>query len=91
MAPDTPMTPDGEGGAGHWAGEDGWVYKIDGTPSWDMTAKLQVRVPKPDGSFGDNPLQAEHEQAILAEVPKERIVGAYKMQMRNGRLCRGHS
>ena len=83
------VSPDGDAGAGLWAGEDGWVYKIDGTPSFDVNAKLEGRVPKPDGSFGNNPLPGEHEQAVLANIPRERIVGAYKMIERNGRLVPG--
>ncbi|MEO8453501.1 MAG: hypothetical protein ABI647_27200, partial [Gemmatimonadota bacterium] len=86
----TPMTQNGEAGAGQWAGENGWVYKIDGTPSWDLNAELQGRVPKPDGTYGDNPLPGEHEQAVLAGIPKERIVGAYKMMVnRRGQLVPG--
>lgn len=85
----TIFTQDRDGGAGHWAGEDGWVYKIDGTPSWDVNAKLDGRVPRPDGSFGGNPLPAEHEQAVLANVPRERIAGAMKMIERNGNLVPG--
>ena len=74
------------GGAGQWAGENGWVYKIDGTPSWDLNAQLDGRVPRPDGSFAGNPMYGEHEQAVLANIPRERIVGAIRIVERNGRL-----
>lgn len=55
------------------------VYKIDGTPSWDLNAELQGRVPKLDGTFGGNPMPGEHENAVLANIPRERIVGASRI------------
>ena len=76
-------------GAMAWADDGGWVYKIDGTPSWDMNAELEGRVPLPDGRFGGNPMPGEHEHAILAGVPKERIVGAYPIGQSRGRLAAG--
>lgn len=84
------LSPDGEQGAGQWAGENGYVYKIDGTPSWDVNAKLDGKVRLPDGSYTGNPMRGEAEQAILANVPTERIVGAYKMRLLDsGRLVPG--
>jgi hypothetical protein len=44
-----------------------------------MNAKLEGRVPRGDGQFGGNRMSGESEQAMLAAVPKERIVGAYKV------------
>lgn len=84
------LSPDRQQGAGQWAGEDGYVYKIDGTPSWDMNAKLDGKVKLPDGSYTGNPMKGEAEQAVLANVPTERIVGAYKMRvLPNGKLAPG--
>jgi hypothetical protein len=77
------------GGAAAWAGDGGWVYRLDGTPSWDVNAQLEGRVPKPDGTHGGNPLPGEHEQAVLANIPPERIVGAMKIIERNGKLVPG--
>ncbi|MEO8704203.1 MAG: hypothetical protein ABI867_29390 [Kofleriaceae bacterium] len=66
------------GGAGSWADAGGWVYEIDGTPSFDVNANLYGRVKQPDGSYAiTNVMGAEHEHAILANVPRERIRGAY--------------
>lgn len=84
-----PISPDGDAGAGAWAGDGGWVYKIDGTPSWDVNAELQGRVSRPDGTYGGNPVSGEQEQAVLANIPRERIVGAMQMHERNGRLVPG--
>jgi hypothetical protein len=85
----TIFTPDGERGAGQWAGADGWVYKIDGTPSWDVNASLEARVPRADGLFGNNPMRGELEQAVLGNIPRERIVGAIKMIERGEGLIPG--
>ncbi len=79
------------GAAGNWAGAGGWVYEIDGTPSWDVNSALEGRVRQPDGSFGGNPVRGERERAILANVPSERIVGAYPIygtepNLRHGEL-----
>jgi hypothetical protein len=79
----------GGGGAGEWAQDGGWVYKIDGTPSWDMNAQLEGRVPLPDGTFGGNPMPGENEGAILAGVPRERIVGAIPINELDGGLVQG--
>lgn len=73
------ITPDGRGGAAHWADEDGWVYVIDGTPSWDTNKLLQGRVRSPMGGFGGNPVHGELEHAIPAQIPPERIRGAYRV------------
>jgi hypothetical protein len=85
----TYISPEGRTGAAAWATEEGWVYKIDGTPSWDLNAELQGRVPKPDGTFGNNPMPGEHEQAVLANIPRERIIGAMKISERGHRLVYG--
>ncbi len=84
------VSPDGQAGAGAWAEEGGWVYKIDGTPSWDLNAELEGRVPQSDGSFGGNRMHGEHEHSVLANIPKERIIGAFKMTVdANGTLRPG--
>ena len=72
----TPMTPDGETGAAYWAGEGGWVYKIDGVPTWDINALLEGQRPV-GGTFAGNVMAGEIEGAIPARVPASRIVGAY--------------
>jgi hypothetical protein len=82
--------PDGKTGAGSWAGADGWVYKIDGTPSFDVNASLYGRVKQPDGTYSvATAMRAEHEHAILASVPRERIVGAYPIARQGTKLTKG--
>lgn len=76
-------------GAGAWAGEGGWVYEIDGTPTWDVNAALDHRVQMPDGSFKSNPMGGEQEHAALANIPPERIVRAYQVVEINGKLEKG--
>lgn len=77
------------GGPIAWAEDGGWVYKIDGTPSWDLNAELQGRVSRPDGTFTGNPMPGEHEQAVLANIPRERIVGAMRVSEVDGKLSYG--
>jgi hypothetical protein len=72
------FTPDKEGGAGAWAGEKGWVYVIDDVPSWDVNVLLEGRVPTVAG-FRGNPVSGEGEQAILANVPRTRIIEAIEI------------
>lgn len=72
----TPMTPTGEAGAAHWAGEGGWVYQIDGVPTWDVNALLEGQRVTP-GGFAGNLMAGELEGAIPARVPASRIQGAY--------------
>lgn len=55
--------------AGAWADVGGWVYEIEGQPSWNVNQLLEGRVPKPGGGFESNMMRAENEQAILATVP----------------------
>ena len=83
------MTPDGNGGAGVWAGEGGWVYQLDGTPSWDVNLLLEGRVRLPDGSFRGNLMSGEIERVIPARVAPERILGAFSIVEKNGRLRPG--
>lgn len=80
------IQPDGSAGAGAWAKEGGWVYEIDGVRGWDANRSLDGRVPKPDGTFGGNPMYGEHEVSILAGVPPSRIKRAIPMVEKNGRL-----
>lgn len=80
------IQPDGSAGAGAWAGEGGWVYEIDGVRGWDANRSLDGRVPKPDGTFGGNPMYGEHEVSILAGVPPSRIKRAIPMIEKSGRL-----
>jgi hypothetical protein len=82
-----PMTPDGEAGAAHWAGEGGWVYQIDGTPSWDANQLMQGRVRTP-GGFGGNPMRGELESLVPAGIPRERIRGAYPVVAGRGTSVR---
>ena len=76
-------------GAGAWAGEGGWVFEIDSTPSWELRSLLEGRVPRPDGSYGGVLMRGEVEHAMLAQVPSERIVAIHKMGLHpNGSLIR---
>jgi hypothetical protein len=63
-------------GAAYWAGAGGWVYKLDGVPSWNANKLLEGRV-EGIGGFGGNVVRGEQEDLILAHVPPSRIVGAY--------------
>ncbi len=83
------LSPDGSRGAGRWAEDGGWVYQIDGMPSWDMNASLEGRVPRPDGTYGGNPMPGEHEHAMLGGVSRERIVAAIPIREVNGKLVKG--
>jgi len=84
------FTPDKKGGAGYWAGEGGWVYKIRGTPSWDVNAALEGRVPAPDGTYRGNIVPDENEHAVLANIPPESIEGAWQViKDANGNLALG--
>lgn len=73
------LSPGQDSGAALWAGDGGWVYEIDGTPSWDVNKELQGRVRRPDGTFGDNPMRGEQEHATLANIPPGRIVRAIQI------------
>lgn len=75
-------------GALFWAGPDGWIYEIDGIPSWDIGQKLEGRWKWAEGVWGNPPTLGELEQSILAEVPRERIKGAYPVleNEKEGRL-----
>lgn len=81
------LTPEGQG-AGAWAGEGGWVYRIDRVPSWNVNQLLEGRIRTP-GGFRGNLMAGEGESAILANVPKERIVEAYPIILRGGVLRPG--
>lgn len=82
-----PLTPDGSQGAARWADVGGWVYQIDGMPSWDANRLLQGRVRGP-GGFGGNPVSGELEHLIPAHVPTERIRGYYPVLQGRGTSVR---
>jgi hypothetical protein len=71
----TPLTPDGAAGAAHWAGAGGWVYEIDGMPTWDVNQLLEGQRATP-GGFAGNLMSGELENVVPAEVPPARIKGA---------------
>jgi RHS repeat-associated protein len=78
---ETIFTPDRAAGAGLWAGEGGFAYKIVGVPGWDINMLLQGRRPIAGGAmWGDAPMPGEIEIAIDAEVPSEFIEGAYPIE-----------
>lgn len=83
-----PMTPDAETGAAAWAGEGGWVYEIDSAATWDVNASLEGRV-RSFGRFRGNLVPGENEHAMLAGVPRERIVGAYPISANGNKFARG--
>lgn len=88
----TPMSPTGEAGAAHWAGEGGWVYDIRGVATWDVNALLEGRraVAGGLGGFGGNLMVGELESAIPARVPATSIRGAYPVvEGRGGSLRLG--
>lgn len=83
-----PITPGAETGPAAWAGNGGWVYEIDGTASWDVNASLQGRIKTADG-FRGALMPGENEHAMLAGVPRERIVGAYQISADGTKYARG--
>lgn len=84
-----PMTPDGAAGAAHWAGEGGWVYKIEGVPTWDVNRLLEGRRMTP-GGFAGNLMVGEMESVVPARVPGRNIQGAYPViEGRGGTLRLG--
>ena len=83
-----PLTPGAETGPAAWAGDGGWGYEIDGAATWDVNAALEGQVRTVEGFRG--PLMAgENEHAVLANVPRERIVGGYKISANGQKFARG--
>lgn len=62
----------------HFTRGDGWVYKIDQTPSWYLNQITEGRVSEVPGEFRGVLTQSENEKSVLACIPTERIVGAYR-------------
>ncbi len=70
----TNIVSDGAGrGAAYWADEGGYVYKIEGVPTWDVNRALQGRVRTPGGYRG-NLMHGEGEYAIPSRIPRDKIV-----------------
>jgi hypothetical protein len=63
--------------AGAFADVGEYIYEIDDVPAWDLNTIMKDKIRKWDGSIGGNPHAEECEQTILANVPRERIRGAY--------------
>lgn len=61
-----------ETGAAYWAGEGGWVFKVEAY-AFDVNAALAGRV-KRGTEFGNNNWRGENEYAIPAYVPPTHIV-----------------
>lgn len=83
------LTPDrgDQQGAGAWADDGGWVFEVEGVPSWHLESQLAGRVLEIDGFTGlSKGTRAELEHAILAGVPSERIISIRKIYKINGRL-----
>jgi len=75
----------GTGSAAYWADEGGFVLVIDGVHVWDVNISLKGRIKKPDGTYGDNITKPEQELSFLAQVPPERIQGAYPIFLSKSR------
>jgi hypothetical protein len=59
-------------GAAYWPGEGGYVYQIQGVPTWDLNKALQGRV-ETFGGFRGTLMHGEGEYVIPAGVPPEKI------------------
>ena len=81
-------SPEGDGGAAYWADQGGWVYEIQGVPTWGVNANLDGRIQRPDGSYRDNLMRGEMENAVPAEIPIECIArwGQVQEFPTNGKL-----
>src|SRR5205085_158150 len=66
------------GAAAEWAGNEGWIYVIDGTPTWDVNKELDGFLEVLPGYREKVPTRGELEHAMLASVPRERIRGYFK-------------
>jgi hypothetical protein len=75
--------PDG-GGPADWGD---YVYEIRNTPSWDINACLENRIPPPLPGFAYRqvPMVGELEQAIPAYVPPQNIVRWGRVVVKGGR------
>ncbi len=65
-------SPTRDSGALLWAGAGGWVYEIEGVPSWDVNKHLDGRIQR-SGLSVRNPVRQEQEHAVLGHVPPERV------------------
>ena len=81
-------SPEGDGGAAYWADQGGWVYEFHGVPTWGVNGNLDGRIQRPDGSYRDNLMRGEMENAVPAEIPIECIVrwGQVQEFPTNGKL-----
>jgi hypothetical protein len=75
-----------DAGAAYWADEGGWVYEIQGVPTWDVNKDLEGRVLGGNGLYRGNLMRAEVEQAVPARVPIECIVRWGRVVNRSGHL-----
>ncbi|RIX74007.1 hypothetical protein [Acidovorax cavernicola] len=67
------QTPDGQGGATLWADEGGLVIELRNVKGYDVNELLEGRVRKPDGTFGGNAMNGEHEIAVPGAISSEQI------------------
>jgi hypothetical protein len=68
-------------GAAYWAGEGGWVYQIEGVPTWSVNAALEGRVPVAGVGYTGNILVIENEGAIPARVLPSNIKRAGQAEL----------
>lgn len=62
-------------GAPEWAGDGGFIYRIEGWPFYDVVALLEGRIPDGTGGFRGLRLTGECELAIPAPVPIDCVTG----------------